>query len=53
MSTSRDDFVIAINEKYGDKIDKMVYPNSYLTKFEALLSMSYSIIFIIIYYIRK
>ena len=42
-----DGVISSINEKYGNKIDKTVYPSSYLIKFEKALSMSYSIIFII------
>ena len=39
--------ISSINEKYGNKVDKTVYPRSYLIKFGKALSMSYSIIFII------
>jgi len=42
-----DGVISSINEKYGNKVDKTVYPRSYLIKFGKALSMSYSIIFII------
>ena len=42
-----DNIISSINENYGDKIDQMIYPGSYLIKFEKALSMIYSIIFII------
>ena len=42
-----DGVIRSINEKYGNKVDKTVYPRSYLIKFGKALSMSYSIIFII------
>ena len=42
-----DSVITSINQAYGKKIEKTVYPSSYLIKFEKALSMSYSIIFII------
>ena len=42
-----DNIISSINENYADKIDKTVYPRSYLVKFEKMLSIIYSIIFVI------
>ena len=42
-----DSIITSINQSYGNKIEKTVYPSSYLIKFEKALSMGYSIIFII------
>lgn len=42
-----DNIISSINENYADKIDKTVYPRSYLVKFEKILSIIYSIIFVI------
>lgn len=42
-----DSIITSINQVYGKKIEKTVYPSSYLIKFEKALSMGYSIIFII------
>ncbi|MBI79482.1 MAG: hypothetical protein CMQ51_03565 [Gammaproteobacteria bacterium] len=42
-----DSIINSINETYGKKIEKTIYPRSYLNKFEKALSMGYSIIFII------
>ena len=36
-----------IYENYRDMIDKIVYPRSYLVKFEQILSLVYSVIFLI------
>ncbi len=42
-----DDIINSINKNYGEKIEKTVYPSSYLLKFENILSVVYSIIFFI------
>ncbi len=42
-----DGIINSIDEKYDNKIEKTVYPRSYLIKFQKALSMSYSIIFMI------
>ena len=42
-----DSIINLINKKYKEKIEKIVYPKSYLVKFEKMLSLTYSIIFLI------
>jgi len=42
-----DDLSSSILSKHQSKIDKIVYPRSYLFKFEKILSLSYSVIFLI------
>ena len=42
-----DDLSNSILSKYQSKIDKIVYPRSYLFKFEKILSLTYSVIFLI------
>lgn len=42
-----DGIINSIDEKYDNKIEKTVYPRSYLIKFQKALSMGYSIIFMI------
>ena len=42
-----DDLSNSILSKHQSKIDKIVYPRSYLFKFEKILSLTYSVIFLI------
>ena len=42
-----DDLSSSILSKHQSKIDKIVYPRSYLFKFEKILSLTYSVIFLI------
>lgn len=42
-----DDLSNSILSKHQSKIDKIVYPRSYLVKFEKILSLTYSVIFLI------
>ena len=42
-----DDLSNSILSKHQPKIDKIVYPRSYLFKFEKILSLTYSVIFLI------
>ena len=42
-----DDLSNSILSVYQSKIDKIIYPRSYLVKFEKILSLTYSVIFLI------
>lgn len=42
-----DDLSISIFDKYKNEIEKIVYPRKYLVRFEEILSLAYSVIFLI------